>query len=78
MTRPASDGDGLVAAVEAGDRRALARAITLIESTRVDHQLRAEALLARLLPGTGASLRIGVSGAPGVGKSTSSRPSACS
>ena len=70
MTRPASDRDGLAAAVRDGDRRALARAITLIESTRADHQRRAEALLAELLPGTGASVRIGVSGAPGVGKST--------
>ncbi|MEE8203361.1 MAG: methylmalonyl Co-A mutase-associated GTPase MeaB, partial [Alphaproteobacteria bacterium] len=61
MTRPASDRDGLAAAVRDGDRRALARAITLIESTRADHQRRAEALLAELLPGTGASVRIGVS-----------------
>ncbi|MFQ5958849.1 MAG: methylmalonyl Co-A mutase-associated GTPase MeaB, partial [Alphaproteobacteria bacterium] len=70
MNRPASDGDGLAAAVQAGDRRALARAITLIESTRADHQETAEALLAKLLPRSGASVRIGVSGAPGVGKST--------
>ena len=54
----------------AGDRRALARAITLIESTRDDHQERARALLEALLPKTGKSVRIGVSGAPGVGKST--------
>ncbi len=67
MTRP---GDGIAAAVLAGDRRALARAITLIESTRADHQERARALLAELLPSTGDSVRIGVTGAPGVGKST--------
>ena len=54
----------------AGDKRALARAITLIESTRPDHRAEAEALLARLLPATGKSIRIGISGPPGVGKST--------
>lgn len=54
----------------AGDRRALARAITLVESTRADHRAEAEALLDAVLPKTGGSLRIGISGAPGVGKST--------
>ena len=58
------------AKVIAGDRRALARAITLIESTRPDHRRQAEALLERLLPRSGKSLRIGISGPPGVGKST--------
>jgi LAO/AO transport system kinase len=53
-----------------GDRRALARAITLIESTRADHRREAEALLEAILPKTGRSLRIGISGPPGVGKST--------
>jgi LAO/AO transport system kinase len=52
------------------DRRALAKAITLIESTRADHRHQADALLDALLPRTGASLRIGISGVPGVGKST--------
>jgi LAO/AO transport system kinase len=56
--------------VLAGDRRALARAITLIESTRGDHRQDAEALLAELLPRSGNSIRIGISGVPGVGKST--------
>lgn len=60
----------LAARLMAGDRRALARAITLIESTRPDHRAEAEALLARLLPATGKSIRIGISGPPGVGKST--------
>ena len=69
MTR-ASDGTALAQAVQGGDRRALARAITLIESTRDDHQERARALLDALLPAAGGSMRIGVSGAPGVGKST--------
>lgn len=56
--------------VLAGDRRALARAITLIESRKVEHQAQAEALLARLLPTTGQAVRLGISGAPGAGKST--------
>jgi LAO/AO transport system kinase len=53
-----------------GDRRALARGITLIESGRRDHQEQAEALIATLLPRTGAAIRIGISGTPGAGKST--------
>ena len=60
----------LAASVRAGQRRALARAITLIESTRSDHRQAAEALLRELLPDTGRSVRVGVSGVPGVGKST--------
>ena len=60
----------LAAALAAGDRRALARAITLVESTRPDHRVSAEALLA-VLPVPGApSIRLGITGAPGVGKST--------
>ncbi|MDH3913320.1 MAG: methylmalonyl Co-A mutase-associated GTPase MeaB, partial [Rhodospirillales bacterium] len=62
--------EGLAEKVLAGDRRALARAITLIESTRADHRAEAEALLARLLPESGRSVRLGISGVPGVGKST--------
>src|SRR5689334_6344215 len=53
-----------------GDRRALARAITLVESTRIRDQVHAEALLTALLPHTGGAVRVGISGAPGVGKST--------
>ncbi|MGH6945908.1 MAG: methylmalonyl Co-A mutase-associated GTPase MeaB [Kiloniellales bacterium] len=60
----------LVAEVLSGDRRALARAITLIESTRPGHRPAAEALLEALLPHSGGALRIGISGSPGVGKST--------
>ena len=56
--------------VLAGDRRALARAITLIESRRPDHQQQADALLQRLLPATGQAVRLGISGTPGAGKST--------
>jgi LAO/AO transport system kinase len=57
-------------AVRAGNRRALARAITLAESTRTDDRSRAEALLGELLPDTGHAIRLGISGVPGVGKST--------
>ncbi len=60
----------LAAALAAGDRRALARAITLVESTRAQDQREAEALLTAILPRTGGAIRIGISGAPGVGKST--------
>ena len=60
----------LAKAVLDGDRRALARAITLIESTRRDHRAEAGALLEQLMPHTGNSIRVGISGAPGVGKST--------
>jgi LAO/AO transport system kinase len=51
-------------------RRALAKAITLLESTRADHRAQADELLTALLPHTGKSLRLGISGVPGVGKST--------
>jgi LAO/AO transport system kinase len=57
-------------AVLAGDRRALARAITLVESTRPEHRAQAESLLDAVLPATGGARRIGISGTPGVGKST--------
>ena len=60
----------LAAGIVAGERPALARAITLAESTRNDDRDRAEALLTELLPRTGGAMRIGISGAPGVGKST--------
>jgi LAO/AO transport system kinase len=51
-------------------RRAIAKAITLLESTRADHRSQADALLTALLPYTGRSFRLGLSGVPGVGKST--------
>lgn len=69
MTRPAPV-DSLAGGVLAGDRRALAKAITLVESTRADHQEAAQRLLERLLPATGRAHRVGISGVPGVGKST--------
>ena len=65
-----SAAEGLVEGIRAGDRRALARAITLAESTRPDHRADAEAVLATVLGDTGRSVRVGISGAPGVGKST--------
>jgi LAO/AO transport system kinase len=62
--------DELARKVVEGDRRALARAITLAESTRADHRADAEALLAEILPHVGGAVRVGISGAPGAGKST--------
>ena len=59
-----------VAGVRGGDRSVLARAITLIESARPEHQALAQAVLVELLPHTGTAQRIGITGVPGVGKST--------
>lgn len=56
--------------VLAGSRRALGKAITLVESTRADHRAQATALLEAVLPHTGNGYRLGISGPPGVGKST--------
>jgi LAO/AO transport system kinase len=60
----------LAAGVEARDRRALARAITLVESNRPADRAAADRLIEKLLPATGRALRLGISGPPGVGKST--------
>jgi LAO/AO transport system kinase len=60
----------LIEGVRGGDRRALAKAITLLESTRSDHRRRADVVLDALLPHSGNALRLGISGVPGVGKST--------
>lgn len=60
----------IVGAPGAAQRRAIAKAITLLESTRADHRAQADALLTELLPHTGQSFRLGISGVPGVGKST--------
>jgi LAO/AO transport system kinase len=62
--------DKLAADLRNADRRALARALTLVESTRADHRRDAERLIERVLPATGAATRIGISGPPGAGKST--------
>jgi LAO/AO transport system kinase len=61
ITQPAS---------EMAQRRAMAKAITLLESTRADHREAADAMLTELLPNTGRAIRLGLSGVPGVGKST--------
>lgn len=53
-----------------GERRTLAKAITLVESKRDEHRLQAQKILEAILPDTGNSIRIGISGSPGVGKST--------
>ena len=58
------------AGVRAGDRVVLGRAITLVESRRADDAALAQALLTRLLPATGNAMRVGITGTPGVGKST--------
>ena len=65
-----SDPKAILQAARGGDRRALGRAITLIESTRADHREEARALLETALPDSGGAVRIGITGTPGVGKST--------
>src|SRR6201985_547497 len=60
----------LADAIRSGDRAALPRAITLLESTRADHRERAQQLLLELLPDSGNAHRVGITGVPGVGKST--------
>ena len=61
---------GIVGGAPTVQRRAMAKAITLLESTRPDHRQQADALLTGLLPHTGGAFRLGISGVPGVGKST--------
>ena len=60
----------LVDGVRARQLRPLARTITLIESLRPDHRARAQRVIEALLPDTGGAMRVGISGVPGVGKST--------
>ncbi|MEV6395798.1 methylmalonyl Co-A mutase-associated GTPase MeaB [Streptomyces sp. NPDC051907] len=67
---PTIDIDRYVQGVREGSRAYIARAITLVESTRPDHRALAQRLLTELLPYSGAARRVGVSGVPGVGKST--------
>ncbi len=67
MTTPIPE---LAARIRAGDRAALARAITLVESTRADHRDAAQQLLLELTPEAGRALHVGITGVPGVGKST--------
>ncbi|HTO66304.1 MAG TPA: methylmalonyl Co-A mutase-associated GTPase MeaB [Bradyrhizobium sp.] len=70
MSKPALDIKALARDIRAGQRAALARAITLIESRRSDHQAAARELVQALLPQTGKAVRVGITGSPGVGKST--------
>ncbi|WP_433832901.1 methylmalonyl Co-A mutase-associated GTPase MeaB [Actinoplanes sp. CA-015351] len=70
MARPPVDVEEMAAGVRAGTPAWVARAITLVESTRRDHQVLAQQLLTLLTPDAGRSHRIGISGVPGVGKST--------
>ena len=62
--------EGLLHGTAPVQRRAMAKAITLLESTRTDHRVQADELLTDMLPHTGKSFRLGISGVPGVGKST--------
>lgn len=65
-----SDVERLAEAIRGGDRAALPRAITLVESTRSDHRELAQRLLLELMPAAGAAMHVGITGVPGVGKST--------
>lgn len=67
----------LAKAVRSGDRAALPRAITLLESTRKDHQEKAQRLLLELTPDSGKAHRVGITGIPGWASPPPSRPSAC-
>ncbi|MDQ2635264.1 MAG: methylmalonyl Co-A mutase-associated GTPase MeaB, partial [Actinomycetota bacterium] len=60
----------LASGISEGDRAALAKAITLVESTRADHREQAQQLLLELTPKAGEAIRVGITGVPGVGKST--------
>ena len=60
--------DSILASPGTAQRRAMAKAITLLESTRADHRAQADELLTALLPHTGQSFRLGISGVPGVGQ----------
>ncbi|MBU8812240.1 methylmalonyl Co-A mutase-associated GTPase MeaB [Mycolicibacterium goodii] len=66
----AIDVHELAQSIRGGDRSALARAITLVESTRADHRAQAQQLLLDLMPQAGSAMHVGITGVPGVGKST--------
>jgi LAO/AO transport system kinase len=68
---PVNSIEDLAKAIRSGDRAALPRAITMLESTRADHREQAQQLLLDLLPDAGNAHRVGITGVPGVGKSTS-------
>jgi LAO/AO transport system kinase len=65
-----TDASRIAQSLRSGDRATLSRAITLIESKRADHRAKAAALMQELLPAPGKAVRVGITGAPGVGKST--------
>ena len=67
---PAADVERLAHGIRSGDRTVLSRAITLVESKRADHRGTAAALMQKLLAATGQAVRVGITGSPGVGKST--------
>jgi LAO/AO transport system kinase len=67
---PLADIEHLARGIRAGDRTVLSRAITLVESKRADHRDAAASLTQALLPATGNAVRVGITGSPGVGKST--------
>ncbi|UQX09331.1 methylmalonyl Co-A mutase-associated GTPase MeaB [Candidatus Mycobacterium methanotrophicum] len=69
-SKKAETAEDLAAAVRGGDRAALPRAITLVESTRPDHHEQAQQLLLALMPAAGNAHHVGITGVPGVGKST--------
>ena len=69
-TSGASSVRELAASVRSGDRAALARAITVVESTRYDHREQAQQLLMELISTAGSAMHVGITGVPGVGKST--------
>ena len=70
MASRSHEPSSLAAGIRAGNRAQLARAITLIESKRADHRAQAHRLVQELLPATGKAVRLGITGAPGAGKST--------
>ncbi len=70
MVAAGSNSAAIAAKIKSGDRAALARAITLIESKKPEHRSLAQALLGALMPATGKAIRVGITGVPGVGKST--------
>ena len=70
IAAPESLDQEFVEGLLAGQRRSLAKIITLFESTRAEHQERAQCVMAALLPHTGKAIRVGISGVPGAGKST--------
>src|ERR1700730_11622748 len=65
-----ADAAAVATRIRSGDRAALARAITLIESKKAAHRAQAGELLRALMPATGKAMRVGITGVPGVGKST--------